>query len=57
MAMKYQKGTVYRMIALEYQELVPYREPNALKPWLLRGRPINVGSNSVDVVDLEVEHQ
>lgn len=47
----------YRMIALEYQELVPYREPNALKPWLLRGRPINVGSNSVDVVDLEVEHQ
>ncbi len=47
----------YRVIALEYQEWIPYREPNALKPWLLRGRPITVGSSSVDVVDLEVEHQ
>ena len=47
----------YHMIALEYSESVPYREPNALKPWLVRGRPISVGSNSVGVVDLEVEHQ
>ena len=47
----------YRLIALEYEKPVPYREPNALKPWFLRGRPISVGSNSVDVVDLEVEQQ
>jgi hypothetical protein len=47
----------YRIVALDYPELVPYREPNAVKPWLLRGSPIKVGPNSVGTVDLEVEHR
>lgn len=47
----------YRMVALEYDEPVPYREPNALRQWLLRGHPVSVGPNSVGVVDLEVEYQ
>jgi hypothetical protein len=46
----------YRIVALEVDEQVPYREPNALR-WLLRGRPVSVGANFVGVVDLEVEHQ
>lgn len=47
----------YRMVALEYDEQVPYREPNALRPWLLRGRPVNVDPKSVGVLDLEAEYQ
>jgi hypothetical protein len=47
----------YRIVALDYQEPMPYREPNAMKPWLLRGSPIEVGPNSVSTVDLEVEHR
>jgi len=47
----------YRLVALEYDEPVPYREPNAMRPWLLRGQPVSVGPNSVGVLDLEVEHQ
>jgi hypothetical protein len=47
----------YRIVALDSQEPMPYREPNAMKPWLLRGSPIKVGPNSVSTVDLEVEHR
>ena len=43
----------YRMVALEYDEPVPYREPNALRLWLLRGHPVSVGPNSVGAVDRE----
>jgi hypothetical protein len=47
----------YRIVALDYQELIPYREPNAMKPWLLRGSSVKVDPNSVVTADLEVEQQ
>jgi hypothetical protein len=47
----------YRIVALEYDEQIPYREHNALRPWLLRGRPVSVEPNSVGVLDLEAEYQ
>jgi hypothetical protein len=47
----------YRIVALDSQELIPYREPNAMKPWLLRGSSIRMNPNSVVTADLEVEQQ
>jgi len=45
----------YRIVALDSLELIPYQEPNALKPWLLRGSPIRINPDSTVTADLEVE--
>jgi hypothetical protein len=45
----------YRIVALDNQALIPYREPDAMKSWFLRGSPVNVDPNSAVTADLEVE--
>gem|GEM_PF-7130412 len=47
----------YRIVALDAQEWIPYREPDAMKPWLLRGTPIRIHPDSVVTADLEVEQE
>jgi hypothetical protein len=45
----------YRIVASVYPEQIPYRDPEALKPWLLRGRPITLFPGTNPTLDLQVE--
>jgi hypothetical protein len=45
----------YRIVASVYPEEIPYSEPEALKPWLLRGRTLTVVRNTTPTLDLQVE--
>jgi hypothetical protein len=45
----------YRIVASVYPEEIPYRDPEALKPWLLRGRPLLIAPDTNPTLDLQVE--
>jgi len=45
----------YRIVASVYPEEIPYSEPKALKPWLLRGRALTVMPDTTPMLDLQVE--
>ena len=45
----------YRIVASVYPEQIPYRDPAALKPWLLRGRPLTIYPATPPTLDLQVE--
>jgi hypothetical protein len=45
----------YRIVASVYPEQIPYREPEALKPWLMRGRALIVVPGTTPTLDLQVE--
>ena len=45
----------YRIVASVYPEQIPYREPEALKPWLTRGRPLTIVPDTSPTLDLQVE--
>jgi hypothetical protein len=45
----------YRIVASVYPEEIPYRDPEALKPWLLRGRPLTLYPSTTPTLDLQVE--
>ncbi len=45
----------YRIVASVFPEQIPYREPDAMKPWLLRGRPLTVAPDTAPTLDLQVE--
>jgi hypothetical protein len=45
----------YRIVASVYPEEIPYTKPEALKPWLLRGRPLTVRPDTTPTLDLQVE--
>jgi hypothetical protein len=45
----------YRIVASVYPEQIPYREPEPLKLWLVRGRALIVVANTTPRLDLQVE--
>jgi hypothetical protein len=45
----------YRIVASVYPEQIPYRDPEALKPWLARGRPLTIVPSTTPMLDLQVE--
>jgi hypothetical protein len=45
----------YRIVASVYPEQIPFRDPAALKPWLLRGRPLTLLAGTTPTLDLQVE--
>jgi hypothetical protein len=45
----------YRIVASVYPEQIPFRDPVALKPWLLRGRPLTLYPATTPTLDLQVE--
>jgi hypothetical protein len=45
----------FRIVASVYPEDIPYRDPEALKPWLLRGRPLTIVPGTTPTLDLQVE--
>jgi hypothetical protein len=45
----------YRIVASVYPEEIPYRDPEALKPWFARGRPLTIVPSTTPTLDLQVE--